>query len=126
VSEPQPAEVDDAVDNWLRAAVVAVTLLAVGLFVARVGGPALMGAMVPFVLLCPGLAWARHLRGDLGETVGFGIGLSIALAAVVGEVMALVSWWSPGTGLAVLVTLTAVGLALPRRARADDDAPEGA
>lgn len=108
-------------DRWLRVALGTVTLLAGGLWAAGVGGPLLGAVMIPFVLLCPGLAWSRHLSDDLGEVVGFGIAISVSLAAVVGQVMALVRWWSPGTGFVVLAAATALGAGIPRRPE-----PEGA
>jgi len=39
----------------------------------------------------------------------------------VGQVMALVRWWSPGTGFVVLAAATALGAGIPRRPE-----PEGA
>ncbi len=102
-------------DRVLHGAILAVTALAVALFALDLGGPVRVAVIVLFVLACPGVAWASALRtGDLADTLGIGIAISVALAAVIGQTMALAGWWSPGTGLALLVAITLGGVAVQR------------
>ncbi len=117
-SDTSDAPVDQH-DRRLRVGLAALTVLAGALFVAGVGGPLRAATMIPFVLLCPGVAWSRHLSRDPAEVLGFGVAIGMALAATVAQAMALVSWWSPGTGFAALAALTALGAALPRRREGD-------
>jgi hypothetical protein len=99
-------------DVVLRRSVAALAASAGLLFVSGFGGPVRFVVLAAFVLLCPGIAWARLLRlGDTADTIGIGIGIGLSLVAVVGQTMALFGWWSPGTGLVALMALTAGGLA---------------
>lgn len=103
-------------DRSLRLALAAITLVAVALFALDVSGAARTAVLVVFVLLCPGLAWSRRFAtGDALDSLALAAGFGICSVVVVGQVMALAKWWSPGTGFAVLVAITALGLALPAK-----------
>ena len=113
-------------DRNLRIVLGALTLVAGTLYLVDLGGPVRYLVVVPFVLVCPGLAWARLLRiGDAADTLGVGIALSIALVTLVAQAMALASWWSPGVGYLVLAALTGAGLALEPREPAEPEAAPG-
>jgi hypothetical protein len=112
-------------DRWLRPAIAGVTLVAAVTFLLDLAGPFRIVAAVAFVLLCPGVAWARLLRlDDLGDLVGLGVVIGLSLGAVVAQTMALAGWWSPGAGMAVLASITAIGLALPADRRPVITSPE--
>ena len=115
-------------DRWLRVAIAATTLLAGGLFALDLGGPLRYAAVIVFLLSCPGLAWARMLKlGDAGDLATIGIAMSVAMTAVVAQVMALARWWSPGIGYLVLAAITAAGVALePKAPPAETEAEEPA
>ncbi len=66
-----------------------------------------------FMLVCPGLAYVGLLRLNrpLAEVM-LSIALSLAIDAIVAEVMALSNTWSPAAGLTVLVALSMTGAVL--------------
>ncbi len=64
-----------------------------------------------FIIVCPGMAWARLLR--LRESYfewTLAIALSLALAAIVSGVMLYAKVWSPQWGVAVLIGISVVGV----------------
>jgi hypothetical protein len=108
-------------DRSLRTGIAVTTLLAGALFALELGGPVRYVVVIAFVLACPGLAWARLLRlGDAADLAGIGITLSIALAALVGQTMALARWWSPGVGYLALAAITAAGISFEPRVPSED------
>ena len=95
------------------------------LVAAGVTGPARTAVVLVVVLFVPGTAWSRHLRlKDLTDTIGVGLVISVALAALVGEAMAVAKWWHPAVGGAVLGAVALAGLALPLRTPASEEQPE--
>lgn len=99
-------------DRTLRIVIAAWTALSALAFAFGLSGAVAMTAFVVFTVFCPGIAWARLLGiSDRGDQVAIGVALGVAIAVIVAETMALASWWSPGTGFAVLAGITAVGLA---------------
>jgi len=109
-------------DRHLRSALGSVLALSVILVAVGATGPARTAVLLVFVLFVPGTAWSRHLRlNDTTDTIGVGLAVSIALAALVGEAMAVAKWWHPGVGGAVLAAVALAGLALPLRAPESDD-----
>lgn len=98
-------------DRLARICLASVTALAGVLLVLDGAGALRTAVLCTFVLVCPGTAWSRLLRlGDPIDVLALGFAISIALAAVVGQTMALAGWWSPGTGYLVLAAVTGVGL----------------
>ena len=49
------------------------------------------------------------------DTLAVGVGISVAVGALVAEILALTSWWHPAVAFALLVFVTVMGLALPVR-----------
>lgn len=110
IPTPPPPAVS-TVDRRVRVAIAAWTALAGIAFVAGLPSAVRIPLLLVFTLVCPGLAWSRlYPLRDIGDTIAVSIGVSAALAVVVGEAMALTRWWSPGFGFAVLVAVTGVGL----------------
>jgi hypothetical protein len=66
---------------------------------------------LPFLVLCPGLAWARLLRVEpaLNEVL-LGVALSLALDTIVATALLYAHLPSAKTSLAVLVVITVCGL----------------
>lgn len=109
-------------DRTARIGLAALTVLAGILLVLDAHGALRTGVLCTFVLACPGTAWSRLLRtGDPVDVLALGLAISIALAAVIGQTMALAGWWSPGTGYMVLAAITAVGLVQDAGRSAQDD-----
>lgn len=104
------------IERWFRHVVLALTAASLLLVALDLRGPVRTVVLVAFVLMCPGTAWARALRwGDGAEVLGAGLAISAALAATIGQAMALASWWSPGTAFLALVSITVAGCHLDAR-----------
>lgn len=109
-------------DDDLRRLVGAWTALAALLVVINPGGWMQTAVVAAFVLVCPGLAWSRRLGlADTVDALAVGVGVSLAVGALVAQVLALTGWWHPGAALSVLVAVTVAGLALPGRPRRGPD-----
>ncbi len=69
--------------------------------------------VLPFLLLCPGLAWVRQLRLEypLAELT-LAVSVSLVLDTVVAAGMLYAGAWSPKGSLALLLALTLVALVL--------------
>jgi hypothetical protein len=66
-----------------------------------------------FLLVCPGMAFVRLLRIKEGFAVWtLAIALSLALDAIVAGAMLYAGFWSPTTGLLILVGITLVGVGI--------------
>ena len=92
-----------ALSGWAAVAVVAL------------GAPVALRVVVVFgfVMLGPGLSVVSLLdRGSLLERLLVSIALSVALAALVAEAMAISGAWSPTLALAGLAALCTVGVSL--------------
>jgi hypothetical protein len=75
-----------------------------------------VAVVVPYVLVAPGLGWAaRFVPGDAAAVTAIGVGLSLALAMLVGQTLALAGWWSPLAGLGALAAIAAAGSILSYR-----------
>jgi nucleoside recognition membrane protein YjiH len=74
-----------------------------------------------FMLVCPGMAFARLLcmRERLVELT-LAIALSIALDTIVAETMALAKHWSPQWGIVTLAVLSVVGAVIQLTTRTGD------
>lgn len=72
--------------------------------------------VLPFLLLCPGLAWVKLLRLEsrLAELT-LAVALSLVLATAVAAGTLYAGAWSPRLSLAVLLTLTLLAVALDTR-----------
>ena len=69
--------------------------------------------VLPFLLLCPGLAWIRLLRLESGlAELTLSVALSLVLTTGVAGAMLYAGAWSPRGSLAVLLALTVVALVL--------------
>jgi hypothetical protein len=114
----------DLPSRWSRTwalAVLASTLAVV--VVHRIGAPEIVLAPITlwFIAICPGMAFVRLLQLDqpIAEVM-LAFALSLALAGLVPAVFLYLGAWSPGWSLAMLVAISATGLALdplivPRR-----------
>lgn len=100
-------------DRLLRSMVAAVTALAGLCLAIDAPSPLRVTALVVFLVSCPGLAWSRRFGlADPGDVLAVAGGLSLALAAIVAEAMALTRSWSPELGFGVLAAVTVAGLAV--------------
>ncbi|MCA1672159.1 MAG: hypothetical protein LC799_08140 [Actinobacteria bacterium] len=86
--------------------------------------------VLPFLLLCPGLAWVRLLRFESGlAELTLAVALSLVFATAVPAGMLYAGAWSPRGSFAVLFALTLVALVLEfivgdgRRGRRREAAP---
>ncbi len=69
--------------------------------------------VLPFLLLCPGMAWIRLFRLEPGlQELTLAIALSLVLATGVAGGMLYAGAWSPRGSLAVLLVLTLLALVL--------------
>lgn len=66
-----------------------------------------------FVLICPGMAFVRmfHIREGLNQAT-LAIALSLAIDTIVAEIMVMTQWWSPTTGLIVIVAMSIIAAVL--------------
>jgi uncharacterized membrane protein len=69
--------------------------------------------VISFLLVCPGMAWARliPLRDDLA-TLTVALGLSIALDGAVAAIVLYARAWSPTAILLIVLGLSAAGAAV--------------
>ncbi len=103
-------------DGDLKRIIGAWSAFAALLVVIGPGGWMQTTVLSVFVLVCPGTAWSRHLRMEHAmDTLAVGVGISVAVGALVAEILALTSWWHPAVAFALLVFVTVMGLALPVR-----------
>jgi len=66
-----------------------------------------------FFLIGPGMAFVPLLNiQDSASAVTVGIALSLAIDIAVASVMAYAGWWKPEIGLAVLIVISLIGLAV--------------
>lgn len=78
---------------------------------AEPGHPLRVAAMLPFLLVAPGLAWVA--TSDRVGRVGYGaliVSLSIALVTLIATTQLFTAFWSLELGFSVLVLFVAVGL----------------
>lgn len=113
---PPAARPDEPPSAWLRGwiVVILVMTLAAGIAAAlALPLPLRPAVIVPFALLCPGMALIRLVRipSHLGE-VTLGIALSIAIDGLVAGALLYANAWSPAWTFTILVGITLVGLAL--------------
>lgn len=97
-----------------RGAVVAAAMCALAVHLAGAPSAVRMLVVFSFLAICPGMAFVRLLR--LADPLAEGtlaVALSVSLAALVSEGLAIAQLWSPTGSLALLAGLTAVGAALP-------------
>lgn len=112
---PDPA-IEIAPAGWSRSwpVVVLASTIAVAV-VSLLGAPEIVRGPITvwFIAFCPGMAVVRLLRLDdpIAEVM-LAFALSLALAGLVPSVFLYLDAWSAGWSLAVLVAITAVGLAL--------------
>ena len=100
-----------------RTLVIVVAAVTVVTTLAGVHSPVRVAAACAFLLVGPGLAFARLLPPSdwiVGATSA--VALSLAIDTLVAEAMLLTHTWSPNAGLLVLVAITGVGFRLPRAA----------
>jgi hypothetical protein len=108
-----------------RALPLALAAVALAATVAPAGGDVRLAAVLPFLLLAPGLALIPLVR--LSERLAqfmLGVALSLTLDVLAGQVM-LVLGWHPAAAVAALAVICLGGVAL-QRARALDGRREGA
>lgn len=81
-----------------------------------------------FILICPGMALIGLLRiKDTLAKLVMAVALSLALAVLLSETMALSHFWYPTAGLGILVEISLAGAflqilrALPLKANPDDN-----
>lgn len=121
---PEAASSLDLGDRaWLTVLLVASAIVAVLAF-ADVHSSLRAIVVPPFLLVFPGLAWARLLRiSDRTMTMILAIALSIVVDTVVPGTLVYASAWSPSTAVAVVLAVTLAGglsealLVRPRDAR---------
>jgi alkylation response protein AidB-like acyl-CoA dehydrogenase len=94
------------------AAILVTTVTAAALSAADASGPIRPAVTVLFLLACPGLSLVRllGLRDPIAE-LALGVATSVAVAGVVAGIQLYSGMWSPLGGLAILVAITAIGLA---------------
>lgn len=69
--------------------------------------------VLPFLLLCPGMAWVRLLRLESAlQELTLAVALSLVLATAVAGAMLYMGAWSPRGSLAVLLAITMLALVL--------------
>jgi hypothetical protein len=109
------------------ALLVVVTAALLGALVVLVGTTWVRApAAVLWMLAMPGLPWAVRLRlGDWGDTAAVAVGISVALAALVGGGMAALGWWSP-LGAVLVLTGAGLGAAFTGAVRKDVPPPSSA
>jgi Peptidase family M23 len=94
---------------WLALLLAASATVAVLAYVG-VHSPARAGVVVPFLLVFPGLAWARLLRiSDRAMTLVLAVALSIVVDTVVPGTLVYAGAWSASTALAVVLAVTVAG-----------------
>jgi hypothetical protein len=99
------------VSGW---AVLAATYLVAVLVAVDAPAGLRVPAVVAWVLLAPGLPWARLLRlGDRGDTLAAALATSLAAAAIVGGLLALAGAWDAVTAFRLLAALTVAGVVGP-------------
>jgi hypothetical protein len=84
-----------------------------------------MAAVLPFLVLAPGLSLIPLLRPDerLAGLV-FGVALSLTLDLLVAQAMALAVGWRPAAGIAALAAICVGGVAL-QPSRPAERSPDG-
>jgi len=93
--------------RWVVALAAAVVLLWAVLDLSTLR----MAAALACCLVVPGLGWARKLRpGDVGDTLGLAVVLSICATATVGTAMTVSGRWSTPSATLVLAAVGLLGL----------------
>lgn len=97
---------------WTAVVVVSAGL---ALLVETTGAPTPLRVAVVFwfVGMCPGVAFVRLLRLDPLAEVTLAVALSLSIAALASEGLALAHLWSPTGLLAGLAGLSLLGVSLP-------------
>lgn len=97
----------------VEAGLLLLTAAASAAVLADVPGPLRAGLVLAFLVIGPGLAWARSLRlRDPIVLSTVAVALSLSLDALVACAMLYGGVWSPGAGFAVLAGLTLAGTAV--------------
>jgi hypothetical protein len=97
----------------IRALPLALAAVAMAATAAPVGGTVRLAAVLPFLVLAPGLSlsWLLRLGEGLGKLV-LGIALSLTLDLLVAQAMAVAVGWRPGAGIAALAAICLCGVVL--------------